>query len=246
MKNKTGLFFSIIIIICILLAQACEPLPVYRKDNKDLYSVAIHSVLGASGYQLDEIVVLEEDEYGRKLFAAHLFRVAPLGVFVSQKTDNQFAYYYEDVNYLLKDTYPAMSKEEILKVISLDEIESLKERNDWGKEQSTRECIKVPIKGEKRYLEKKIPHKTIKNVGKQNFYNMIYEEPLCEDSFGHIIWYMEGIVNKGDSEHRIFVFFFNADGTLKGDDAIMEINDIWDYSEQMIAFKEANHWNKEA
>ena len=249
MKVKKCVWVLVIaFIVCSFVMQACEPWPFYRGKNKDLYSIALHSALGATGYQQDKISVLEEDEYGRKLFIVGFRYVhGILGVFISQKTDDQYAYYYEDVNFLIKDKcVSSYDKDEIYKYFTFEAVEALKERNDWGKEVGSRECFKVPITGGKQYLKEKLSNKTIKKAGKQVFYNTIYEMPLCEDSYGHIIWYMEGLVNKGDDHHRYYVFFFNTDGTLKGDDAIMEIEDIWNYSEQMIAFKEVNHWNKEA
>ena len=243
--KKILIIIFVLIIICIFLMQACEPPPFYTKDNKDLYSIALHSVLGASGYQLDEVVVLEEDGYGRKIFAARLFSGVPLGVFISQKTDDQYAYYYEDVNFLIKDQgVSILTKENVYECFSMEAIKELKEQNDWEKEQSSRECFKVPICGEKGYLQDKIPNKMIERAGERVFSNLVYETPMCEDAFGHIIWYMEGFANKEDTQRKCYVFLFNADGELKSDEALMEINDIWDYRDQMIAFKEVNGWNK--
>ena len=55
---------------------------------------------------------------------------------------------------------------------------------------------------------------------------------------------MQGYVSDEPKTMKYYVVFFNANGTVKGDDAIMEIKDIWDYRDQLIAFKEVNHWNK--
>ena len=38
----------------------------------------------------------------------------------------------------------------------------------------------------------------IKRAGECVFSNLVYETPMCEDALGHIIWYMEGFVNKED------------------------------------------------
>ena len=73
---------------------------------------------------------------------------------------------------------------------------------------------------------------------------MLGDTPMCEDSFGNIIWFMKGHGKEDVSKELYYVLYLKSDGTLKSNEAIMEINDIWDYRDQMIAFKAANHWNE--
>lgn len=242
----------IVLMVLSALMQAClawGPPVIYKKNDTDLYSVAIHSLAGVYSSGLDEILVLDEDEYGRKLFFANLGRSSLLGdisgIFISQNTDVSYAYYYEDRNYIIKSgSVNKVSKETVYGRFSPEEINTLKAQNDWGKEARSRECFKVPKTGDKFYLRDELSDEKINSVGETIFIKKKGDTPMCEDSFGSLIWFMQGYVSDEPKTMKYYVVFFNADGTVKGDDAIMEIKDIWDYRDQLIAFKEVNHWNK--
>ena len=251
-KCKICIALTVFITLFVLM-QGClalGPSVSYKKKDVNLYSEAIHSLLGVYSSGMDEIFVLDEDEYGRKLFFANLSRSSIVGdiagIFISQNTDDSYAYYYEDRNYIVKaGCINKVTKEKVYEKFSSETIKTIKEQNDWGKEERSRDCFKVPIRGDKFYLNDQVSDKSINAIVGTILYKRTGDIPMCEDSFGHIIWFAKGLVSEEDPQERYYVFFFNADGTLKGGDAIMEIDDIWNYSEQMISFKEANHWNQE-
>ena len=253
MKKIIKIILLMVVFVASLSVQGCITLSApttYKGDNTDLYSEAIHSLLGITSSGFSGIIVLDEDEYGRKLFTADLndkyfYNYSLACIFISQKTDDQYVYFYEDINYAIKEQSPQslFAKETIYERFSSEEIELLKEQNDWGKEQNSKDLFKAPITGDKAYLFQKVSMKDRMSV--QDLVvssSEITPFPLCEDSFGNSIWVTKG-TGKDDGQEKIYVALLNTDGKLKSDNAIMEIINIWDYRDQMIAFKEVNGWN---
>lgn len=102
MKQK--MLGSIIIYLGIsLLLVACDGRAYYEGHDYDLFSVAVNSLLGVNGYggkgSGPKIQVIEEDNYGRKLFS---YLGDGLGnsysLLICQKSDDKYAYYYPDFN----------------------------------------------------------------------------------------------------------------------------------------------------
>ena len=117
-----------------------EPEPVYVGDYPELFSVAISSVLGMGSdiaWQHPNIIILEEDNYGRILFEydeGHLYRSR----LIMQKVEDGYAYFYPHYNFILSSrpnivilgTYiPDFQDEEIL-AQWLELQEEFRERRD--------------------------------------------------------------------------------------------------------------------
>lgn len=250
--------FLVLLLVCVFLLQACLAwgAPVtYEGKNVDLYSEAIHSLLGIASYGFSGILILEEDEYGRKLFTASLrdgYYDGQLAcIFISQKSDDQYVYYYEDINYEIKKQPRGSSftKEAVYERFSSEEIELLKKRNDWEKEKRSKELFKAPIAGNKFYLSNVVSENTMTELRDSlGFLSSAWGYvPLCQDGYENTLMLLSGNREgepQGDNFNHFYAVLFSAEGKLKSDNAVMEVTDIWDYRDQMIAFKEANGWNK--
>jgi len=100
----------------------------YRGDYPELFSVAVNSILGAQGFQeggwprpiQPYIRVLEEDNYGRRLFI--YTEDVTIGVssyrVIIQKVEGDYAYFYPHYNFGRGRTDEA--------------VEALKEANSWN------------------------------------------------------------------------------------------------------------------
>ena len=125
---------SILIIVATMLPIACDYVPTAGHgtpaEDFPLFSIIKVGVVGgeSSGY----VKRLDKDAYGRILFE---FRVANLvssyydngisGYGISQKIENDEAYYYEDIFYIAASDHSLIDEEA---------IETLKRTNDWAKE----------------------------------------------------------------------------------------------------------------
>lgn len=104
----------------------------YSGKDYDLYTVGKLSVpMGVLGESWSRTEIIEEDSYGRRLFLYDAVSVYwPLGEYhvyayvICQKTEDGKTGFYEDIAYVA-----AAAAEDITE----EEIEILKEKNDWDK-----------------------------------------------------------------------------------------------------------------
>ena len=145
---------------CILIKLFSE----YAPDGKeDLYTVAVYNVFGTSGYASNgeaafspEITVVETDGFGRTLFyynESNLNFECDSAFLITQKSEDGKVYYYQDdcvLPFIIPQsaldeiksgkTYESISSIVIRNYLPSKDIETLKERNDWGKETDLSKC----------------------------------------------------------------------------------------------------------
>ncbi|MDE7264262.1 MAG: hypothetical protein K2N64_06345 [Anaeroplasmataceae bacterium] len=175
---------------CICGMAACTPYH-YKENHIDLFSVAANNLFGATGYQVFEFTdfhpftdVLETDDYGRTLFFftddtgeqngttdGSAFGTA---IFVMQKSDNEFVYFYQDDCYIPYRMPKGLKfiPEDYQNELPEEDIKTLKERNDWNREMSLTKCTKTEISDNdpKGNLKTEKCEPTIKAYAKQNGY----------------------------------------------------------------------------
>jgi len=81
-----------------------EAEPVYSGDYPELFSVAISSVLGMGidiGWNFPDIMILEEDDYGRIIFEYYEGHLYPSRLII-QKVEGDYAYFYPHYNFMLR------------------------------------------------------------------------------------------------------------------------------------------------
>lgn len=256
---------SKILIICLLLMlTACDKQNEYYSNDIDLHSIAINSLLGVYTRESDQVQVLETDDFGRKLFAfnAYTFNHTEeggriLAVLVSQKTKDDKAYFYDNVDCLYcpapsPSSYKKFKEqtEQIVKSYFTDEqISSLKEANDWDKPLDSAKFFEIKADSFKKDTVSELKrHKAFLMVGSDAEYKRCRMEALTTDKNGKSIYFVRTAhsANEDDKNYIIttYAFMFDKNGNVDSSKGIMAIKDVWDYSEQLAAFKAANDWNK--
>lgn len=217
----------------------------YSGPHADLYTVAINSVLWNCGHSRttdyftdSEIEIIEEDEFGRTLYkyeeTCYDFRSLRFSaLIVSQYTSDDQIYYYEDCNYMVKDRSVSL-------MFKQEEIEWLKEINDWGKPINADKCIGKTITNNKptnKQIEKAIEDKFIIEYNLTIGNYSVSVDYLTEDKNNNIIFY--GVIDRKSGERYIFfVAFVSADEEIK----LFIPSDVYDYNEEFKNFKAENGW----
>jgi len=131
----------------------------------------------------------------------------------------------------------------VLKIIPREEIEELKAKNDWGKPIDESKCIKVKLARENRhYAEDLVPESIMREVyDKMCIYgspNMVaFFDYLTSDDYDRHIYFFR-VADKDRKITNYHVVMFKPDGSYE----IGEIFDLWNYQEELKAFKESNGW----
>lgn len=146
----------------------------YSGKHPELFTVAIDSIPDAKGFLSGEIMhepvlsLVEEDNYGRKMFCYMDSDYndgkidAPIYMLICQTKIDGEAYYYSDyvwtVSYVtdypkrvhLAGTGYTSRIDNPLSDFSDEQIEKLKQDNDWGKELNLDKCVKAEIVRKKK------------------------------------------------------------------------------------------------
>lgn len=128
MRKTTLLLFLLFSIIC--LSACARRGSIADSGRDDIYNMVGNGVpyAGYGDYKLDYVWHKETDAYGRELFLyqSELYAIdgrQDIWV-ISQKTEGDYVYYYEDFFYI---TCPNSGE------ISQADLSILKEKNDWNK-----------------------------------------------------------------------------------------------------------------
>ena len=156
------------IVILILSASLCFSsctlikrffYPDYAPEGKeDLYTVAVSNIFGCDGYVSNgevtydpTVMVIETDSYGRTLFYYTEYYTTEFvtGYVIMQKSENGEAYYYQYDCYLpysgALEHDDEKDPEKAKNIFNKEEVDSLKQRNDWDKELDLSKCTKTKI-----------------------------------------------------------------------------------------------------
>jgi len=257
----------------------------YVGDNVDLSTEARNSILGADQGWESSIVVVDEDNYGRKMFVFRGTSIAAdevdqyagykylYGVLISQQSDREYVYYYEDYNFLIysqsdcAEIIPrSPSNSELAELVDYpgfqEDIATLKDENDWGKPLNENKFFKVRIsRGDKdkdtqgglapeqskdaivAYIESQANYQN-DSPGYTIASSMSY---LTSDDYGRHIFFVRFWKYKDTSATMeyldSYVVIFNEDGSVSKPNGIMKIADLWNYQDDLRAFKIRNGWN---
>lgn len=116
--------------------------------------------------RLDYVELLETDEYGRNLFCYKVVSSRTKIFLILQKTEEMFTYYYEDDCYAFTQFDSDISEQE---------MNALKERNDWGKPINQEKMVRIS------YTREDVIKDTI-NIRdvEENLSNYLSENPICK------------------------------------------------------------------
>jgi hypothetical protein len=234
--SALSLLFTVGVLGCVML------IPIeYRKEHPELFTEAIHSLLGVKGYHShgDAIIkIMEKDEYDRVLF---YYREDEMSehLLIAQKSDGVYVYYYPDFNFISHSySLPDFSEQAILE---------LKDKNDWNKPLDESKSIKQNITRIKpeysldKDLIEEIFEKAIDYSGKETIsrgYNMY----LTSDENGKKLFLCLGVIPYGNRDWIYLAIIINADGSCDLATCFMKLTDLYNYQHDLKAFKELNNW----
>lgn len=184
----------LVIITLLLLFSSCGTYGYYRGKYPYLFTQITSSLLGTGSYDpniRETIYIVETDKYGREIFltidGSDLSgSIAVIGV--CQKNDNENVYYYPEINFIQKTSLVGSYLVEegnyiedcIKKHFTVDEINKLKERNDWNKPLIEEKYIKKTIYRKKPEI---IEIDEVKKIVKNK--NTLYSQSI--DNKGYFI-----------------------------------------------------------
>jgi hypothetical protein len=277
MKKRT--VFVVLMIFVLITLTGCPHaysfrayLFKYRSDYNELHVVASNSLLSIQGMHNDIIFILDEDDFGRVMFvfvpenASFWFRHGVFAIVIAQKTTETHSYFYSSYNVILTNSdyvgYNVaqlwrLTEEEMFdlahKVFSQEQIEGLKETNDWNKEINNDRLFQIPIVREKdndvvpRRIQERLYHELFEQFS-SDFRGSVVSTLLTTDSAGNSIYVMQGhllhlaTVDTPMEErfvHSYLVMFDRRNNLI----ATEQLLYYWHYQEQLRNFKRNNGWN---
>ena len=258
-KKTISVGLAVLLIVCTF--SACFfmlPYTGYKGEFPALYTVAVNSLLAVYGYHSHGDALLEpieEDSFGRVLFSYHEDDYYGEGwpnsfsYLICQKTDETYAYYYPDYNFIIKEWNGADVP------FSKEEIDDLKSKNDWEKELDEKGLTRIEIARQQKEPEEKMERKdftvffqkTAEEKGRgEDKIHVNYVCYLTSDTYGRAIYYASGGCGDpyGDHLELDLAIIFNPDGSYKEETCILELTDLYHYQDDLKEFKELNNWNR--
>ncbi len=245
----------LIVMTLIPLIASCRDLYLYQGNNPELYSVALESVIGSRSYVMNQVLRIEEDTYGRVLFAffgdfiygENSDQSDAIAIVIAQKTDSNFAYYYDSSNSIAAISLHSLDEELTLKLIESyfdeEDIEELKVKNDWNKPMNNKLLFRTEVTRKKTCNVNDRDLLPYKDLLGGNLYHGI--QCYGKDRNGYMLVSVESeLSNQSSRTFVIYLMIVNKDHELISPDAVMRVTDIFDM-EAIKQFKEANGWSFE-
>jgi len=248
----------LVFVVMIILMTGCKRIYTGFDAYADLGSVALNSLIGIEGYIGGEmpfpadIEIVEKDNYGRELFI-YYEGGDEYSLLISQKSDREYVYFYPDYNFvtILKSKGTGANGMEggIDKTnFPLEEIEKLKEYNDWNREIDIEKCVKVEIVDER--VNGPMEYKVLEPI----YYELFGDDSsnieyctyfLTTDDNGRSIYAFNSYEGKKDYEEYHMIVLLKPDGTYDEAKGVMKLmSEEYNYQDKLKEFKELNDWNK--
>jgi len=240
----------------------------YTGDNPELFSVAMGSVLGATGTELDErgrlvaasVVTLEEDRFGRVLFRYSeeviyrevdsdsgrlIWRRVHVYV-VAQKVDVEYAYFYPHYNFIIRGDSGTVNRRfesyfEDIPSSSFEDMVALREANSWNQEMSDDSAFeRVKIVRQKE--SGPITNRMLVDVRREIIDS---GHDSFEPGWGIFLRtdrYGRSIYTRTSDDSHLVVLF-QPDHSFNVETGVLEITDMFNYQTELRLFMEANGWN---
>lgn len=246
----------LIIIVLIPLLVSCRDTDIYRGNDPELHSVALESIVGSRSDWMNEVLRMEEDAYGRVLFAffgANLYWTVNgqedvLAIVIAQKTDSNFAYYYDSSNATSVISIHNLDEELTLKLLESyfdeEDIEELKVKNDWNKPINDKLLFRTEVTRKKTcdVLARELRPNEYLIEGKPD-YGFI--QCYGKDRNGYkLVSILTELTDDRTGLDAVYLLIVNQSHELISPDAVMRITDIFDL-EAIKRFKEENGWSFE-
>ena len=269
-KHRSISAIGLLLIVLMLSGCFSGPLPhAYLGPYADLNSEVTNSILGIYGVDNNTIVVVEEDSYDRRLFAywgqtnaadttlknSHWI----YAFLITQKSNEKFVYFYPDYNFILyrgeSERTVRLSNEELVQRAKdpayAYDIEWLKQKNGWGEPLDESKMVGVLVS--QQNLERASNFTLVSDEAKEKARRQIasYNDGeergaflyLTTDDYARHIYFFRVIKDEDESYLKSYVVMFNKDGSFDEVNGIMEITNLWNYQDDLKAFKDRNGWN---
>lgn len=159
---------KVLFLVLVMMLSSCRETK-YIWDDVYLQVATHNAVIGVDGYIDDSLMVLEEDDHGRVLFAYvsvdnNLVQGDLLILVIVQKATNEITYVYDGINYLYVDLEgynTQLTKSLVNDYFSSNAIDQLKASNDWGQPLDETRWMSIEVSRSKPYL---VPNKTISHL----------------------------------------------------------------------------------
>ena len=259
LSSFSKMLFSTLLLLSLAITMfSCdfEPTAGHGTPEEDfpLFTMVAVNVVG--GESTGFVNRLEEDDYGRIFFD---FAVGNLlnpyfdsgidGYAICQKIEDGYAYFYED------DCYIGAG---LIKSITEEDIENLKENNDWEKEPNEHRSLSKVKSFTDSYdtnffdIQKSEEENAKKHFGELN---KISKNELksydicssCRDENGKTLFYMASgpdRYKKGASQtSKLYAIIIDENGKAT-EKSILKIEDPYNCKEELKDFKLQNGWTK--
>lgn len=250
--------FVLLVLMALCLSGCILPLdPKLRYSGEDIHldAAAIYSMPGVASAISDEILVLEQDTYGRVLYAICLdedliildknraYEWKVLAVLVIQKYDDSHVYFYGERNYRMVKVKGDVQLTEELVSCHFDEdtILQLKEENDWDipADSVNHPMVKTPIQVEKDVRMNREQEEALYDYIGSNLKTCF----LRADQEGRQLFFVLEICDGAPVRYQWYVAMFNLDGTLSGGkDGVCPLYELTSINKEIAAFLEAQNW----
>lgn len=270
MKREIAMKFTRAYAMCVVFAMitlclgGCilpwDPVLRYSGEYPNLVATAIHSIPGVQSDADDQVLVLEQDQFGRVLFGVCLPRTNMddqsyedqiLAVVIIQSSDDTSVSFYSDKNYHLAiiDGGTVLSRDVISSHFSDQEIEELKRQNAWDCQPADADpsLTKIPLTLEKNgTFSDALDSITEKYLGtnhKDTFFaadangleiyfvlNIVHPEGALSPEYIHS-WYLVAVTSEGIPK--------DASTSIRQ----IKPDDLPNLPAIVAEFKQANGWN---
>lgn len=243
MKKIIKFSTLILVVIMLILLCSCDRFHNYKGDDYDLFTVATNSMIGTKGAVFmrpdgPTLTVKENDSYGRTLFYYwENSSFSTHSILICQKAEGDYVFYYEDCNFISKGENNFTD----------EEINKLKEANDWNKELDESKMIKKPIIKNKQKINRKYETSTIEEALERVTYGAL--------DGGYEYGFHEYCYSNENNSKNLFLVCMRASGQQEknllvilnndcsyGNNCVMELKDYKNYQEDLKQFKEINNW----
>lgn len=239
MKKKLLL---VLLMIATILNVGCTN----HGDGNAFAQVVRNNVLCTNGKSHGEAVsldIIEKDSYERTLFSYSMYVAGAYGyeqiyaVAICQKYDKDYTYYYEDACFIVAESASNIGQ---------DDIDHLKDENDWGTPLIESKMTSRQIDVDTNIFSKM----SVEEIFNAEMKPSVGSNVTCRftdfDKHGKILFFV--VVNDADFSDEVtvtqkyYLMIVSENGTYDKDTFVSKIDNLYDYQSQLHSFKKDNGW----
>jgi hypothetical protein len=234
MKKKNYCKLLLIVLVSVVFLSSCRDIYLYRQDHPELNSMAVESIIGSTSSEMNRVVVLDRDSYGRTLFAFMGYSIYGfefqnphiLAIVISQQSDDQYVFYYDSKNYIAttidSNNYDILNGDLGI-YFSDDAIDELKSRNSWNQPIKDSQLFRISVTRKKVCAVTRQEIRRYERLFDEGL-NLNYIDCYSIDKNGlHIVSLVAFPDNDSSSDYIIYLVLLNEKHELISEQAILDI-----------------------